>query len=67
MKSGKKSFAQVTTAASYLSASDRRAFFGLRNEDTIRTVKIEWPGGAVQEMAEPKADRVLRVEEEAGK
>jgi enediyne biosynthesis protein E4 len=67
MKSGKKSFAQVTTASSYLSASDRRAFFGLRNEDTIRTVKIEWPGGAVQEMAEPKADRVLRVEEEAGK
>jgi enediyne biosynthesis protein E4 len=67
MKSGKKSFAHATTASSYLAASDPRAFFGLGSEETVRTVKIEWPGGAVQEIAEPKADRVLRVEEKAGK
>jgi hypothetical protein len=28
---------------------------------------IEWPGGVIQQIAEPKADRVLRVEEKAGK
>jgi hypothetical protein len=38
----------VTTAGSYLSASDPRLAIGLAGGRTARTVEILWPGGATQ-------------------
>jgi hypothetical protein len=50
----------VTSAGSYLSASDRRVHFGLGVARTAR-VEIKWPSGVVQKMDEVPADRFLTV------
>lgn len=62
-QSGKKQYGLVSTAASYLAANDRRVFFGLGSETAIKQIRIEWPGGGVQEITRPHVDGVLRVEE----
>jgi hypothetical protein len=63
--SGKRQYGLVSAAASYLSANDRRVYFGLGSDTAVRRIRIEWPGGAVEEIADPKADQILRVEEKA--
>jgi hypothetical protein len=65
-QNGRRQCGLVSTAASYLSANDRRVFFGLGNDTAVRQIRIEWPGGAVEDVAGPKADQILRVEEKAG-
>jgi len=40
----------VTTASSYLSASDVRLVIGLAGRPSARLVEISWPGGAVQRL-----------------
>jgi hypothetical protein len=52
-----------TTAGSYLSASDRRVFFGLGREKGIKQVRIRWPSGIDQVIENPAMDRILKVEE----
>jgi enediyne biosynthesis protein E4 len=61
-QSGRRQYGIVSTAGSYLSANDRRVYFGLGNDSAIRQIRIEWPGGAVQEIVAPKSDQILRVE-----
>ena len=61
--SGKVSHGLVTTAGSYLSASDRRVLFGLGSENAAREIEILWPSGARQVIPRPAPDRFLRVEE----
>ncbi len=39
----------------------------LRSPKQDQGRQIEWLGGAVQQIAEPKADRIMRVEEKVGK
>ena len=56
-------FATVTTAGSYLSASDKRAHFGLGQEKSVKQVEIRWPSGTVQRLTDVRADQVLKVEE----
>ena len=58
-------WATVTTASSYLSASDVRAHFGLGPEKTVRTVEIRWPSGIRQRLANIEGDRYVRVDEPA--
>ncbi len=65
-QSGKKQYAVVSAAGSYLSANDRRVYFGLGSDTAVRQIRIEWPGGAIQEIAGPKVDQILRVEEKVG-
>ena len=56
-------FALVTTAASYLSASDKRVHFGLGAEKVAQSVEIRWPSGIVQTFKDVKADQILQVDE----
>jgi hypothetical protein len=55
--------ATATTAAGYLSASDRRVHLGLGPERQIRSIEIRWPSGIVQRLSDVEADQVLTVEE----
>jgi enediyne biosynthesis protein E4 len=56
-------YATVTTASSYLSASDKRAHFGLGADSVISALEIRWPSGIRQVLKEVRADRILQVDE----
>ncbi len=53
----------VTTAGSYLSASDRRAHFGLGEHDVVEWVRVQWPSGREQQIEDVAADRVVQLVE----
>jgi hypothetical protein len=61
---GHKQVYTVTTSSSYLSASDRRAHFGL-GTDTTASIEVRWPSGRVQHMETVKADQMLTLTEPA--
>jgi len=54
----------VNSAGSYLSASDRRAHFGLGAHRIAKLVEIVWPSGVKQTIQNVKADQILRVVEQ---
>lgn len=56
-------FSTVTTSGSYLSASDKRAHFGLGNASKIEAIEIHWPSGMVQTLRNISVDRLLTVDE----
>jgi len=56
-------YATVTTASSYLSASDKRLHFGLGADAIAKEVDIQWPSGKTQTLRDVKADRLAVVEE----
>jgi len=56
-------FATVSTAGSYLSASDKRVHFGLGPEATVLQIKIRWPSGIRQTLANVRTDQTLTVNE----
>ncbi|MDQ6707529.1 MAG: CRTAC1 family protein, partial [Acidobacteriota bacterium] len=62
--SGAEQHGYVTTAGSYLSASDKRVHFGLGADRVVKLVEITWPSGLVQKLQNIEADRVLTVEEQ---
>lgn len=64
-ESGLEQHAMVTTASSYLSASDKRVHFGLGRDARIRLLEIRWPSGLVQKLEDVTADRILAVREPA--
>ena len=53
----------VSTASSYLSASDGRAHFGLGNDTLIREIELRWPSGIVQQIQGIEAGQILTVRE----
>jgi hypothetical protein len=55
--------ATVSTASSYLSASDKRVHFGLGTETLARSLEIRWPSGIVQTLTDVRADQILHVDE----
>jgi hypothetical protein len=55
----------VTTGGSYLSASDKRAHFGLGSATVASTVEIHWPSGIVQTLHNVRGDQILTVDEPA--
>jgi enediyne biosynthesis protein E4 len=55
----------VTTGGSYLSASDKRAHFGLGTASVAQSIQIRWPSGVLQTLTNIHADRVLTVNEPA--
>ena len=59
-------YVTVTTAGSYLSASDKRAHFGLGTAKMAQSIQIHWPSGIVQTLNNVPADQVLKVEEPVG-
>ena len=62
-ESGLTQYRVVSTAASYLSASDKRVHFGLGKDRTIKVIEITWPSGIVQRLKDVEANQILIVEE----
>jgi hypothetical protein len=62
---GKQQYAVVSTAGSYLSASDKRVHFGLGANTIVKSLEIDWPSGVVQTLTNVKADQLLVVRENA--
>ncbi len=60
---GKHQYGIVSSAGSYLSASDRRVHFGLGQNTLVKELDIYWPSGGHQRLANIKADQVLVVHE----
>jgi hypothetical protein len=56
-------FATVSTAGSYLSASDKRAYFGLGTAAVAKSIRIQWPSGIIQTLENVRADQILKVDE----
>jgi enediyne biosynthesis protein E4 len=61
--SGREQWQAVTTASSYLSASDKRAHFGLGSAERVQLLKIRWPSGRRQELKGISANQILTVRE----
>lgn len=59
---GKQQYAMVSSAGSYLSASDKRIHFGLGANRTAN-LEIHWPSTIVQTLSGIHADQVLTVRE----
>jgi len=53
----------VTTASSYLSASDKRVHFGLGADAAAQSIEIRWPSGILQVLKDVRADQILQVDE----
>ena len=56
-------YATVSTAGSYLSASDKRVHFGMGSDAVARQIEIRWPSGIVQKLEQVRADEILQVDE----
>jgi hypothetical protein len=56
-------YATVTTASSYLSASDKRVHFGLGADTTVKSIEIRWPSGTVQTVTNVPVDKASAIEE----
>jgi hypothetical protein len=63
LPSGRRLHAYVSPSVGFMSSSDRRVHFGLGPETEVKSLRIAWPSGVVQELPELKADQVLEVEE----
>lgn len=59
-------YATVSTASSYLSASDKRVHFGLGKETTAQRIEIRWPSGIRQSLKNVRADQILQIDEPPG-
>jgi hypothetical protein len=58
---GLAQYATVSTAGSYLSASDRRVHFGLGTERAVASIEIRWPSGIVQRLKGITANQILNI------
>jgi hypothetical protein len=57
--------ATVSTASSYLSASDKRVHFGLGQNGTASRIEIRWPSGIRQTLKDVPGDQILQIDEPA--
>ena len=64
-ESGFEQHGFVSTASSYLSASDKRLHFGLVGDRMIREIEVHWPSGTRQRIDNVKANQVLLIREPA--
>ncbi len=49
--------AEVRSAFSYLSSSDRRVYFGIGSANSIEKVQIHWPDGTIEKLKNIRPDR----------
>jgi hypothetical protein len=56
-------YVTVSTASSYLSASDKRVHFGLGSEAIAQSIEIRWPSGILQKLEQVHGDQILQVDE----
>ena len=57
---------RVRSDGSYASASDPRVIGGLGSAAVVRTVRVVWPGGAVEEWSDVAVDRYTTLVEGSG-
>jgi len=58
--------ATLTTASSYLSASDKRVHFGLGTTTVAEMIEIRWPSGIRQTLKNVRGDQTLQIDEPVG-
>jgi hypothetical protein len=58
-------FGTVSTASSYLSASDKRIHFGLGQSSVAERIDVRWPSGITQTLRDVAADQILQIDEPA--
>jgi len=61
---GDKQIFDVSTASSYLSASDPRVVVGLGTKTGVQTIEVRWPSGVVQTVKNPAIDKYLTITEQ---
>jgi len=61
--SGQQQTRFVSTGGSYISASDKRAHFGLGPSKKLQLIEITWPSGIVQRLESVSADQIVAVKE----
>jgi hypothetical protein len=66
-ESGLEQWDIVSSAGSYLSASDKRVHFGLGSDRVVKKIEIRWPSGKTQELTDVHADQILMVTEPSKK
>ncbi len=64
-ESGRVQYGLVTATASYQSAQDKRFYFGLGQEKSIRKIEIAWPSGTKQVLQNPPVRRILQITEQS--
>jgi hypothetical protein len=60
---GRQQTAFVSSAGSYISASDKRVHFGLGLSKKAHIIEIKWPSGIVQRLESVAASQILTVKE----
>jgi hypothetical protein len=63
---GRTQFDQAKGGMSYQSAHDPRLHFGLGDTLKVDVLEVKWPSGAVDNLTDLKADRVVTVKEGSG-
>jgi hypothetical protein len=61
--SGLTQYATVSTAGSYMSASDKRVHFGLGADKEVKLVELTWPSGIVQRLENAATNKIHRIRE----
>lgn len=56
---------EVKSGASYQSQSDLRLHFGLGPSRDVDLLQVRWPGGAIQELRNVRANQILTIHEPA--
>ena len=62
-ESGLEQYGYVSTAGSYLSASDKRVHFGLSRDRKVKLLEVLWPSGTIQRLENIDSDQILNVRE----
>ncbi len=60
---GRKQWQILTTAGSYLSASQKRVHFGIGDAVSVAELEVRWPSGSVQVVRNPGMNRVVTIRE----
>ena len=57
---------RVRTGGSYISGNDLRLHFGLEDHDSVDSIEIRWPSGAIEKLEKVPANRILTIQEGNG-
>jgi hypothetical protein len=60
---GQTQYTEARCPSAFLGQSDRRVHFGLGPTQTIDSIEIRWPSGAVQTINNVKVDQILKIKE----
>lgn len=60
---GRTQYGYISTASSYLSASDPRLHFGLGQDGADYEIEIQWPSGKTQRIANVRPNQIVTVTE----